>query len=73
MKNIKQLSTIETRAFKALNAIRELIAETMLIPNTEKEEKQLNRMLYNLKKIKDILKEKEGQNVNELQDNHNTH
>ena len=72
MGNIKKLSTIETRAFKALIAVRELLHDTMLIPDTEREEKQLNRMFYNLKKIKDILKEKEEQNVNELQDNHNT-
>ena len=67
------MTSIETRAFKALTAVRELMHETMLIPNTEREEKQLIRMFYNLKKIKDILKEKEEQNINELQDNHNTH
>ena len=70
---MKQLNTIENRSFKALIAIRELIAETMLIEGTDREEKQLKRMFINLTKIKDILKEKEGQNVNELQDNHNTH
>ena len=70
---MKQLSTIENRSFKALIAIRELIAETMLIEGTDKEEKQLKRMFINLTKIKDILKKKEEQNVNELQDNHNTH
>ena len=73
MGNIKQLSTIENRSFKALIAIRELIAETMLIEGTDREEKQLKRMFINLTKIKDILKKKEEQNVNELQDNHNTH
>lgn len=73
MGNIKQLSTIENRSFKALMAIRELIAETMLIEGTDREEKQLKRMFINLTKIKDILKKKEEQKVNEQQDNHNTH
>ena len=52
MENMKQLSTIETRAFKALIAVRELIAETMLIEGTDREEKQLKRMFINLTKIK---------------------
>ena len=70
---MEKLTTIENRSFKALIAIRELTEETMLIEGTDREQKQLKRMFNNLMKIKDILKKKEGQNVNELQNNHNTH